>query len=46
MAYSLFVTGMIAIQIFSAYKILQIMDAPNFVFAGKLSLLTLSLCNI
>lgn len=33
-------------QIYSAYVLLKIMDAPNFVFSGKFSLLTLSLCNI
>lgn len=33
-------------QIISAYMLLKIMDAPNFVFTAKISLLTLSLCNI
>ena len=46
MAYSLYVTAIIAIQIFSAYKILKIMDQPNFVYTAKFSLLTISLCNI
>ena len=36
----------IAIQIYSSFRILKIMDAPNFVFTAKFSLLTLSLCNI
>ena len=35
-----------ALQIFSGYKLVKIMDAPNFVFTAKISLLTLSLCNI
>lgn len=39
-------SAVIAIQIFSAYMILKIMDAPNFVFTAKFSLLTISLCNI
>lgn len=46
MAYSLYVSAVIAIQIFSAYMILKIMDVPNFVFTAKFSLLTISLCNI
>lgn len=46
MAYSLYVTGVILIQIYSGYVLLKIMDAPNFVFTAKMSLLTLSLCNI
>ncbi len=46
MAYSLFATGLVAIQIYSGYVLLRIMDAPNFVFSAKISLLTLSLCNI
>ena len=46
MGYSLYVTFAIAIQIYSSFRILKIMDAPNFVFTAKFSLLTLSLCNI
>jgi transmembrane E3 ubiquitin-protein ligase len=46
MAYSLYVSAVTAIQIYSAYVLLKIMDAPNFVFSAKFSLLTLSLCNI
>jgi len=46
MAYSLFVSGVVGIQIYCAYVLLSIMDAPNFVFSGRMSLLTLSLCNI
>jgi hypothetical protein len=46
MTYSLYVSAVTAIQIYSAYMLLKIMDAPNFVFSGKFSLLTLSLCNI
>jgi hypothetical protein len=46
MAYSVFVTGVLGIQIYCAWVLLRVMDAPNFVFTGKLSLLTLSLCNI
>jgi hypothetical protein len=46
MAYSLFVTGVVGIQIYCAFVLLRIMDAPNFVFSGRMSLLTLSLCNI
>lgn len=46
MSYSIYVTGVIAMQIISAYMLLKIMDAPNFVFTAKISLLTLSLCNI
>lgn len=46
MGYSLYVSFVTAVQIYSAYMLLKVMDAPNFVFSGKFSLLTLSLCNI
>jgi hypothetical protein len=46
MAYSLFVSGVTCIQIYSAYCLLKVMDAPNFVFAAKFSLLAVSICNI
>ena len=46
MAYSIYVSAVIVVQIFSAYMLLKIMDAPNFAFSAKFSLLTLSLCNI
>lgn len=46
MVYSIYVTGVVAIQIYCAFVLLKIMDAPNFVFSAKISLLTLSLCNI
>jgi hypothetical protein len=46
LGYSLFVGGVVAIQIASGYQLVKIMDAPNFVFTAKMSLLTLSLCNI
>ena len=46
MAYSLFVTAVIGVQVFSAYQLLRTMEGPNFAFAGKISLLTLSICNI
>ena len=46
MGYSLYTTAVTILQIYSAYMLLKIMDAPNFVFSGKFSLLTLSLCNI
>lgn len=46
MAYSIYVSVIIAIQIFSAFKILKIMDQPNFAYTAKFSLLTISLCNI
>lgn len=46
MAYSFYVSGVIGLQIYSAYVLLRVMEGRNFAFAGKLSLLTLSLCNI
>jgi len=46
LAYSLYLSLMVGIQIYSAMWMLRIMDAPNFVFTAKLSLLTLSVCNI
>lgn len=46
MSYSLFVSAVVALQIYCAFVLLRIMDAPNFVFSARISLLTLSLCNI
>ncbi len=46
MAYSLFMTGVVGLQIFCAFRLLKVMDAPNFVFTAKFSLLAISLCNI
>ena len=46
LGYSLYVTAVVAIQIYAGYVLVGIMDAPNFVFTGKMSLLALSLCNI
>ena len=46
LAYSLFVSAVVGIQIYSGYVLVKIMDAPNFVFTAKMSLLSLSLCNI
>lgn len=39
-------SALVGIQIYSGYMLVKIMDAPNFVFTAKISLLTLSLCNI
>ncbi len=44
--YSLYVTAVVAIQIYSGFRLVRIMETPNFVFTAKMSLLTLSLCNI
>ena len=46
LGYSLFVSAVVGLQILSGYQLVKIMDAPNFVFSAKLSLLTLALCNI
>ena len=46
MAYSLYVSGVVGLQVYSAFMLLKMMEGPNLAFAGKLSLLTLSLCNI
>ena len=46
MAYSLYVSAVIGLQVWSAYMLLRVMEGPNLAFAGRLSLLTLSLCNI
>jgi hypothetical protein len=46
MGYSLFVSGVVCLQIFSAFRLLKVMDAPNFVFTAKFSLLAVSICNI
>lgn len=46
MVYSVYITAVVIIQIYCAFMLLKIMDAPNFVFSAKISLLTLSLCNI
>lgn len=46
MAYSLFVSGVVGLQILCAFQLLRVMDAPNFVFSAKFSLLAVSLCNI
>ena len=44
--YSLYVSAVIGLQVWSAYMLLRVMEGPNLAFAGRLSLLTLSLCNI
>lgn len=46
LGYSLFVSAVVGLQILAGYRLVKIMDAPNFVFSSKISLLTLSLCNI
>jgi len=46
MAYSLYVSGVVSLQIYSAFVLLRAMEGRNFALASKLSLLTLSLCNI
>ena len=46
MAYSLYVSAVIGLQVYSALMLLRVMEGPNLAFAGRLSLLTLSLCNI
>lgn len=46
MAYSLYVSGVVSVVILSAFRLLKLMDAPHFVFAGKFSLLAVSMCNI
>lgn len=46
MVYSLYVSAVVAIQIYSVYMLLKVIDTPNFVFGSKFSLLTLAICNI
>lgn len=46
MLYSLYVSAVVAVQIFSAYMMMRDMDGPNFLFGSRLSLLTLAACNV
>ena len=46
MLYSLYVSGVVAIQIFSAFMLMKEMDTPNFAFGAKFSLLAFAVCNI
>lgn len=46
MWYSIYVTAVIAIQIFSAFALLKLIDGPNFASGVKFSILSLCLCNI
>jgi hypothetical protein len=46
MAYSLYLSALLGVQIYSALAMVRAMEGPNFAFAGKVSLLTLSVCNI
>lgn len=46
MTYSLYVSGVVAIQIFSAFMLMKEIDSPNAAFGAKFSLLTFAICNI
>jgi hypothetical protein len=47
MLYSLYVSAVVLVQIFSAYMLMRDMDGPNFAAVGcRYSLLTLAACNI
>lgn len=46
MWYSIYVTVVIVIQIFSAFALLKLIDGPNFASGAKFSILSLCLCNI
>lgn len=46
MLYSLYVSGVVAVQIFSAYMVMREMEASNSSFGSRFSLLTLAVCNV
>lgn len=46
MWYSIYVSAVIAIQIFSAFALLKLIDGPSFSSGAKFSVLSLCLCNI
>lgn len=46
LAYCLYLTALVCVQIYSGWVLVRVMEGPNLVFTGKVSLLTLSVCNI